>query len=483
MKELICKTESFVKRVRWKVFHLLNSSGKNHDGFNTFGFRTMRTPPKNPLLYEFETDLYEMISRIRFRAVKNEFQNKLRKDLKEITSSEKLYVNADKTRNLYAIKPEEYEKLLKNKVTETYKKCTGKQVEEVNKEAKTIVSKIKLEDRVQVLSEDPSFITIKDHKPNFPRNIECRLLNPSKSQVGKISKNYLEKINSTIRQETNLNQWRNTSEVIKWFNKIPNKECSTFVKFDIVRFYPSITLEVLKKAIKFAERFYAINEDIVTTVLNARKSFLFYKEEPWIKKDNVDHFDVTEGSFDGAEVCELVGLYMLNSLQKLVKTHSVGLYRDDGLMVIQGGTGHQKDKLRKNIEKLFKENGFKITCDINLQSVDFLDVEFNLPLKKYHPYRKPNDVPMYINKKWNHPGHVIKQIPQMTSARLSNLSCNEQEFQKIVPEYQSVLKISVFHEKLMYTQTKRRKGPEKEIYYGTIPPLTCRSKVMLHEIS
>ena len=145
MKELICKTESFVKRVRWKVFHLLNSSGKNHDGFNTFGFRTMRTPPKNPLLYEFETDLYEMISRIRFRAVKNEFQNKLRKDLKEITSSEKLYVNADKTRNLYAIKPEEYEKLLKNKVTETYKKCTGKQVEEVNKEAKTIVSKRKTE--------------------------------------------------------------------------------------------------------------------------------------------------------------------------------------------------------------------------------------------------------------------------------------------------------------------------------------------------
>ena len=37
------------------------------------------------------------------------------------------------------------------------------------------------------------------------------------------------------------------------------------------------------------------------------------------------------GSFDGAEVCELVGLYLLSQLQHLAM--NVGLYRDDGLAI------------------------------------------------------------------------------------------------------------------------------------------------------
>ena len=40
---------------------------------------------------------------------------------------------------------------------------------------------------------------------------------------------------------------------------------------------------------------------------------------------------MTMGSFDGAEICELVGLYLLPQLQNL--NINVGLYRDDGLAV------------------------------------------------------------------------------------------------------------------------------------------------------
>ena len=48
---------------------------------------------------------------------------------------------------------------------------------------------------------------------------------------------------------------------------------------------------------------------------------------PWrkIKSD----FDVTMGSFDGAETCELVGLFLLYQLTHL--DVNVGLYKDDGL--------------------------------------------------------------------------------------------------------------------------------------------------------
>ena len=31
----------------------------------------------------------------------------------------------------------------------------------------------------------------------------------------------------------------------------------------------------------------------------------------WIKKGDNPYFDVTMGSYDGAEICELVGLYLL----------------------------------------------------------------------------------------------------------------------------------------------------------------------------
>ena len=45
------------------------------------------------------------------------------------------------------------------------------------------------------------------------------------------------------------------------------------------------------------------------------------------------YFDVPMGCYDGAEVCELVGSYMLNKLRHDVNKESIGLYRDNGLGV------------------------------------------------------------------------------------------------------------------------------------------------------
>ena len=59
-----------------------------------------------------------------------------------------------------------------------------------------------------------------------------------------------------------------------------------------------------------------IDDKIIKTIFHARKSLLFNKHEVWVKTDNPD-FDVTMGSFDGAEVCELVGLCFLYILRKV----------------------------------------------------------------------------------------------------------------------------------------------------------------------
>ena len=39
------------------------------------------------------------------------------------------------------------------------------------------------------------------------------------------------------------------------------------------------------------------------------------------------------GSFDGAEICELVGIYILHNLSQITNKRDIGLYRDDGLMI------------------------------------------------------------------------------------------------------------------------------------------------------
>ena len=60
---------------------------------------------------------------------------------------------------------------------------------------------------------------------------------------------------------------------------------------------------------------------------------------PWVKQGNTN-FDVTMGSFDGAEVCELVGLFVLEKIKSTLNSPNIGLYRDDGLAVFENHNGH-----------------------------------------------------------------------------------------------------------------------------------------------
>ena len=226
------------------------------------------------------------------------------------------------------------------------------------------------------------------------------------------------------------------------------------------------------KAIDLSKQHSEVSQKMIDTIVNARKSFLFDNGEAWVKKNIETHFDVTEGSFDGAEVCELVGLYMLNKLKNIVSNGSVGCYRDDGLAVVQNCSARLVDKLRKDIIKCFKDENLQITIEINLVKTDFLDVYLDLESDKYYPYKKPNDTPVYVHSRSNHPPAVLKQIPKMTSQRLSKLSCNEAEFKKSAVEYEEVLKKSGFKEILVYVpeqgRNRRRNRKRNILWYN--PP-------------
>ena len=63
---------------------------------------------------------------------------------------------------------------------------------------------------------------------------------------------------------------------------------------------------------------------------------------------------------DGPEVCELVVIYMFNLLAKKCNINDLGLYRDDGLTVLENKSGWQSEQVRRNIQKLFNEHGLDI---------------------------------------------------------------------------------------------------------------------------
>ena len=103
------------------------------------------------------------------------------------------------------------------------------------------------------------------------------------------------------------------------------------------------------------------------------------------------------GCYDGAEIYELVGIYIQSKLCKLMNKKDFGLYRDDGLGILRNTSGTEAARKRKIIIKIFKECGLSITFEVNKKIVDFLDVRFNLNEQTYEPYRKPNNEPVYIN--------------------------------------------------------------------------------------
>ena len=65
--------------------------------------------------------------------------------------------------------------------------------------------------------------------------------------------------------------------------------------------------------------------------MQSRKTLLFQNSERWVKKLANKNFDVPMGCYDGAELCELVGSFILNKLTSIVNKFNIGLYRDDGL--------------------------------------------------------------------------------------------------------------------------------------------------------
>ena len=180
--------------------------------------------------------------------------------------------------------------------------------------------------------------------------------------------------------------------------------------FDIKDFYPSVKEKLLWGAIRSAKLYIYITNKDIEAIFHARKSLLYYNDEPWVRKGE-SNFDVSMGAYDGAEVCELIGIFMLSLLSKHINKNHIGLYRDDGLAILKNTSGPEAEKLKKKLQKLFKEKDLDIIIQCNLKITNYLDITLNLNDGSYRPYRKPNEETNYIHINSDHPPSIIKEIP------------------------------------------------------------------------
>ena len=168
------------------------------------------------------------------------------------------------------------------------------------------------------------------------------------------------------------------------------------------------------------------------------------------------------GAYDGAEVCELVGTFLLNKLSLKYNKNEIGLYREDSLAIFKNISGPKSEKTKKKIQKLFKENQLDIVIQCNMKRVNYLDVTLNLENPTYRPYQKENNQIKCNNIESNHPPSIIKQLPLSIESRLSSLFSSEEIFSDSVIPYQDALDKSGYKIKLKYKANKDTVSNKKQ---------------------
>ena len=172
-------------------------------------------------------------------------------------------------------------------------------------------------------------------------------------------------------------------------------------------------------------------------------------------------FDVTMGAYDVAEVCELVETFSLASVYIMTT----------GCQYLKT----QLERIKKSLQKTFKDFVLEIVAECNLRIVNYLDVTLNLNDGSFRPCDKPDDIIQYINKEFNHPPNLIKHLPASIEKRLSNNSFDEKIFQESAIYYEDSLNKAGYIDKAAYhapsasNQANKNKNRQRNVIWFNLP--------------
>ena len=190
-----------------------------------------------------------------------------------------IFVKSDKSGNLYEIEKGKYKQIIFKEVVKHYRKAPPDLEKELNSKAKMLAHRLGIVDRVEQYNTKNCFITIKDHKSYFKTNPECRLINPAKTQIGRVSKAIVQDICASLRLALNINQSWSTKNCFKWFEESDKNDMCSFIKYDIREFYPSITERTLDRALDLAKEYMVIPLDKEEIIKHCRKTLLYYEDK------------------------------------------------------------------------------------------------------------------------------------------------------------------------------------------------------------
>ena len=177
------------------------------------------------------------------------------------------------------------------------------------------------------------------------------------------------------------------------------------------------------------------------------------------------------GSGDGAEITELIDLFLLyqiSQVEKIVPKEDLGAFRDDYL-IVTGKNRRDNERIKKALIKLFKKYGLDIEISLNLTEVNYLDVNLNLENGRYNPYFKTNDNLTYVHRSSNHWKLILEQIPKGIEKRLNTISSTKFEFNQTKQVFQDALENAGYRHTLKWKEEEsirpRRKLRKKEVCF------------------
>ena len=128
--------------------------------------------------------------------------------------------------------------------------------------------------------------------------------------------------------------------------------------------------------------------------------------------------------------------------------------------------GLNLDSIRKDAIVLFKEEWLSTIIETNFNKTHFLDITFNVQQKKkYFSFQKANNTPLYINALSKHSPTIIKQFPKTVSKRISDLSCNKEEFDQAKSVYQTSPKVKWSFPSISFNNSNTQNAQKTETMF------------------
>ena len=138
-------------------------------------------------------------------------------------------------------------------------------------------------------------------------------------------------------------------------------------------------------------------------------------------------------------------------------------------------SGTQLERIKKSLQKTFKNFGLEIVAESNPRIVNYLDLTLNLNDGSFRPYHRSNGIIQYINKESNHPPNIIKHLPASIEKRLSNNFSDEKIFKEADIYYEDTSNKAGYINNLVYyvpsasNQENKNKNHQRNVVWFNPP--------------